>query len=45
VKEIAEAHGGEVSAESDPGRGSEFTLLLPLVEKEKVSEEGLDAPG
>ena len=45
VKEIAEAHGGEVSADSEPGRGSEFTLLLPLVEKEEESEEGLDAPG
>jgi PAS domain S-box-containing protein len=46
VKEIAEAHGGEVSAESEPGRGSEFTLLLPLVEKEEKESEGrLDAPG
>jgi PAS domain S-box-containing protein len=44
VKEIAEAHGGEVSVESEPGRGSEFTLLLPLVEKEeKESGEGVDA--
>ncbi|MDI1241339.1 MAG: HAMP domain-containing sensor histidine kinase [bacterium] len=29
VKEIAEAHGGKVSVESDPGKGSKFTLVLP----------------
>jgi signal transduction histidine kinase len=29
VKYIAEAHGGNVSAESTPGRGSRFTVELP----------------
>ena len=30
VKHIAEAHGGSVKAESEPGRGSTFTLRLPI---------------
>lgn len=30
VKEIAEAHGGNVSVESAPGKGSTFQISLPL---------------
>lgn len=30
AKSVAEAHGGSLSVESQPGRGSVFTLLLPL---------------
>ena len=30
VKRIAEAHGGSVVVESEPGRGSRFTIRLPL---------------
>ncbi len=30
VKEIAEAHGGKVSVQSEVGRGSTFTVLLPI---------------
>lgn len=29
VKEIAQVHGGSVSVESEPGRGSSFTVRLP----------------
>jgi len=30
VKHVAEAHGGRVQLQSEPGCGSRFTLLLPL---------------
>jgi signal transduction histidine kinase len=30
VRHIAHAHGGEVEVESTPGKGSKFTLCLPL---------------
>lgn len=29
VKHIAEAHGGRVTVESEPGQGSRFTIVLP----------------
>jgi len=29
ARQIAEAHGGRVEAQSTPGKGSRFTLLLP----------------
>ena len=29
VKQIAEAHGGSLSVESEPGKGSAFTFTMP----------------
>lgn len=36
VKELAQAHGGDVTVESEPGRGSAFRVSLPLA----AAEEG-----
>ena len=35
VKEIAELHGGSVSVESAPGKGSTFSLRIPMEESDK----------
>jgi signal transduction histidine kinase len=34
VKHIVEAHGGEVRVESEPGQGSIFSVILPLIRPE-----------
>ena len=33
VKEVAEAHGGQVRVWSEPGQGSAFTIILPAVDR------------
>jgi signal transduction histidine kinase len=40
VRHITQAHGGEVEVESAPGRGSKFTLSLPLAGSARRSATG-----
>lgn len=39
VKEIAEAHGGSVAVESEPGHGTTMTVLLPYEEAPEITPE------
>ena len=43
IKAVAELHKGSVSVESTLGKGSTFTLRLPLVQKGASVSEGKDA--
>jgi signal transduction histidine kinase len=38
VKYIAEAHGGRVQVVSEPGKGTTFTVILPLADEESRTE-------
>jgi two-component system sensor histidine kinase HydH len=38
VHNIVDAHGGKVTVESHPGRGTTFTISLPLTAKDKSDD-------
>ena len=38
VRKIVEAHGGSISVESEPGRGTKFTIRLPSLPDGKATE-------
>jgi signal transduction histidine kinase len=42
VKQIVEAHGGEVKAESVHGAGATFTFTLPAEEQAETKESSSD---
>ena len=40
VKELVEAHGGRIGAESEQGRGSRFTVRLPVIRLDELPGVG-----
>ena len=45
VKSLAELHGGTVTLDSAPGRGTRVTVLLPLKHEPAAEAAEADAPG
>jgi signal transduction histidine kinase len=45
VRHIAQAHGGDVAVESIPGKGSKFSLVLPLTGRAVPSASATNQPG
>ncbi|MGK3964878.1 sensor histidine kinase [Sorangium sp. So ce118] len=44
VKHVIRAHGGRILVDSEPGKGSTFTLVLPIRNAPKTSPAGRRAP-
>jgi len=41
VQRIVEAHGGRITVRSDPGKGSEFTVVLPAASEEPIGRAAM----
>ena len=44
VQRIVQAHGGRVALASEPGAGSEFTVILPAATEEPISRTAISEP-
>jgi signal transduction histidine kinase len=45
VRHITQAHGGDIAVESTPGKGSKFTMSLPLTSAQQINDPASSGTG